>query len=168
MLQTHPLAIFSAIIFWTVHTDTICACFRFESLSRAFLNRCVFHENAKRISVQGTPKLVEREGCLKPMDRRKQAVASGNILIPRDVIHLASATDQESWEVGSRIIVLITRAIAAMFVIVGSGYCLLRQARKPEVRESQTIRSDPARALDSGAGQKDRGSGNKNENEIPQ
>ena len=41
-----------------------------------------------------------------------------------------------------------------MFVIVGSGYCLLRQARKTEVRETQTIRSDPARALDSGAGRR--------------
>ena len=59
-------------------------------------------------------------------------------------------------------------AIATVFVIVGSGYCLLGQARKAEVRESLTIRSDPARALDSGAGQKDRGSGNENENEIPQ
>ena len=35
-----------------------------------------------------------------------------------------------------------------MFVIVGSGYCLLRQARKPEVRESRKIRSDPAIAID--------------------
>ena len=33
-----------------------------------------FSKNAKRISVDGTPKLVEREGCLKPVDRRKQAV----------------------------------------------------------------------------------------------
>ena len=49
-------------------------CFLFKPLSRAFSNRCVFHENAKRISVDGTPKLVEREGCLKPVDRRKQAV----------------------------------------------------------------------------------------------
>ena len=47
--------------------------FRFEPLSRAFSNRCVFHENAKRISADGTPKLIERDGCLKPVDRRKQA-----------------------------------------------------------------------------------------------
>ena len=37
--------------FSTVRTDTICMRFRFDLLSRAFSNRCVFDENAQRIWV---------------------------------------------------------------------------------------------------------------------
>ena len=33
--------------------------FRFDPLSRAFSNRCVFNENAKRIGVDGRPKRIE-------------------------------------------------------------------------------------------------------------
>ena len=45
--------------FSTVHTNTICMRFRFDPLSRAFSNRCVFDENAQRISVDGRPKRIE-------------------------------------------------------------------------------------------------------------
>ena len=41
---------FSTVL--TVHINTICKRFRFDSLSRAFLNGYVFHENAQRISVE--------------------------------------------------------------------------------------------------------------------
>ena len=33
--------------------------FRFDPLSRAFSNRCVFDENTQRISVDGRPKRIE-------------------------------------------------------------------------------------------------------------
>ena len=67
MLQTHALTIFSVIVFIlmsfrrfsTVRTDTICMCFRFDPLSRVFSNRCVFDENAQRVSVVGRPKRIE-------------------------------------------------------------------------------------------------------------
>ena len=36
-----------------------CMHFRFDPLSRAFSNRCVFDENAQRISVDGRPKCIE-------------------------------------------------------------------------------------------------------------
>ena len=42
-----------------MYTDTICMRFRFDPLSRAFSNRCVFNENAQRISVDGRPKRIE-------------------------------------------------------------------------------------------------------------
>ena len=47
-------------VFSTVQTNTTCVRFRFDPLSTAFSNRCVFfYENARRISVDGTPKRVE-------------------------------------------------------------------------------------------------------------
>ena len=61
MLQTHAPAIFLAIVFIvkrfrppfrqssTVHTKTRCMRFRFDPLSRAYSNRCVFDENAQPI-----------------------------------------------------------------------------------------------------------------------
>ena len=58
MLQTHAPAIFSVIVFIfdasvsiSVHTNPICMHFRFDPLSIAFSDRCVFDENAQRISV---------------------------------------------------------------------------------------------------------------------
>lgn len=39
--------------------NTICMRFRFDQLSRAFSNWCVFHENAQRISVDGRPWRIE-------------------------------------------------------------------------------------------------------------
>ena len=33
--------------------------FRFDPLSRAFSNRCVFDENAQRVSVDGRPKRIK-------------------------------------------------------------------------------------------------------------
>ena len=45
--------------FSTVHTNTVCMHFRFDPLSRAFSNRCVFYENAQHISVDGRPKRIE-------------------------------------------------------------------------------------------------------------
>ena len=36
--------------------------FRFDPLSRAFSNRCVFYENAQRISVDVRPKRIEMYG----------------------------------------------------------------------------------------------------------
>lgn len=65
MLQTHAPATFSVIVFilidafLTVHTDTICMRFRFNSLSKAFSNRCGFVKNAQRISVVSRPKRTE-------------------------------------------------------------------------------------------------------------
>ena len=35
-------------VFSTVHNNTICMRFRFDPLSKAFLNRCVFDENGQR------------------------------------------------------------------------------------------------------------------------
>ena len=45
--------------FSTVHTKRIYVRFRFDPLSKAFSNRCVFDENARRISVDGRPKRIE-------------------------------------------------------------------------------------------------------------
>ena len=67
MLQTHAPVIFSVIVFIlipfrpfsTIHTKKICMCFRFDSLSRVFSNRCFFDENAQRILVDGRSKRSE-------------------------------------------------------------------------------------------------------------
>ena len=40
----------------SVHTNPICVHFRLDPLSRAFSDRCVFNENAQRISVDGRSK----------------------------------------------------------------------------------------------------------------
>ena len=61
MLQARAPVIYSIIVFTlmrfrpflTVHNNTICMRFRFDSLSRAFLNGYVFCENAQCISVEG-------------------------------------------------------------------------------------------------------------------
>ena len=61
MLQARAPVMYSIIVFTlmrfrpflTVHTNYICMRFRFDSLSRAFLNGYVFRENAQRISVEG-------------------------------------------------------------------------------------------------------------------
>ena len=47
--------------FSAIHTNAIAISmrFRFDPLSRAFPNRCVFDENAQRISMDGRPKLSE-------------------------------------------------------------------------------------------------------------
>jgi len=45
--------------FSTVHTNRIYVRFRFDPLSNVFSNRCVFDENARRISVDGRPKRIE-------------------------------------------------------------------------------------------------------------
>ena len=38
--------------------------FRFDPLSRAFLNRCVLDENAQRASVDGGPKWIDMNAAL--------------------------------------------------------------------------------------------------------
>ena len=54
MLKTHAPAIFSVIdTFSTVHTNKICMRLRFDPLSRAFSNRCVFDQNPQRIGACG-------------------------------------------------------------------------------------------------------------------
>ena len=42
----------------TVHINTICMCFRFDPLLRPLANRCVFDENAQRVSVDGGPQRI--------------------------------------------------------------------------------------------------------------
>ena len=63
MLQKHAPAIFSVIVFFLLcfrpYTNQICMRSRFDPLSRAFSNRCVFDENAQRISVNGRPKRIK-------------------------------------------------------------------------------------------------------------
>ena len=67
MLQARAPVIYSIIVFTlmrfrpflTVHTNTICMRFRFDSLSRAFLNGYFFRENAQRISVEGMPERIQ-------------------------------------------------------------------------------------------------------------
>ena len=49
----------SLLSFSTVRTNTICMRFRVDPLLRTFPNRCVFDENAQRISVEGRPKRIE-------------------------------------------------------------------------------------------------------------
>lgn len=44
---------FHSDAFSIVHTITICMSFRFLPLSNAFLDRCVFDQNAQRSSVDG-------------------------------------------------------------------------------------------------------------------
>ena len=59
MLQTHASAIFFVIAFIlmgfrqfsTAHTNKVCMLFRFDILSKAFSNRCLYDENAQRITI---------------------------------------------------------------------------------------------------------------------
>lgn len=59
MVQTHASAIFSVLAFIlmgfrqfsTAHTNKICMHFRFDILSKAFSNRCLYDENAQRITI---------------------------------------------------------------------------------------------------------------------
>ena len=48
--------------------------FLFDPLSRAFSNRCVFDENAQRISVDVRPKRIEMYGFSSFDQTRKSAV----------------------------------------------------------------------------------------------
>ena len=50
---------FHSDAFSIVHTITICMRFRFRPLSNAFLDRCVFDENAQRSSVDGRLKRIQ-------------------------------------------------------------------------------------------------------------
>ena len=47
--------------FSTAHTNKICMHFRFDILSKAFSNRCLYDENAQRITVSldGRPRRIE-------------------------------------------------------------------------------------------------------------
>ena len=76
MLQTHAPAILPVIVFilmlFPPSTNTICMRFRFDPLSRAFSNRCVFNENAQRISVDGRPNLIEMYG-FSSVDQTRQS-----------------------------------------------------------------------------------------------
>ena len=49
----------------TIHTNTICLRLNFDPLSRAISNRCVFDENAKRISGDRRPKRIEMYASFK-------------------------------------------------------------------------------------------------------
>ena len=51
--------------FSTFHTKTICMRFRFDPLLRAFLNRCVFDENAQRNVCVSKRKRISVDGALK-------------------------------------------------------------------------------------------------------
>lgn len=50
---------FHSDAFSIVPTITICMSFRFRPLSNAFLDRCVFDENAQRSSVDGRLKRIQ-------------------------------------------------------------------------------------------------------------
>lgn len=50
---------FHSDAFSIVHTTTICMSFRFRPLSNAFLDRCVFDQNAQRSSVDGRLKRIQ-------------------------------------------------------------------------------------------------------------
>lgn len=50
---------FHSDAFSIVHTIAICMSFRFRPLSNAFLDRCVFDENAQRSSVDGRLKRIQ-------------------------------------------------------------------------------------------------------------
>ena len=50
---------FHSDAFSIVHTITICMSFRFLPLSNAFLDRCVFDQNAQRSSVDGRLKRIQ-------------------------------------------------------------------------------------------------------------
>ena len=59
MRQRYWVIVFILIRFPNVHTDRICLRSRIEPLSRTFLTRCVFDENAQRIAgVDGRPKRI--------------------------------------------------------------------------------------------------------------
>ena len=65
MLKTHAPAIFSVIdAFSTVHTNKICMRLRFDPLSRAFSNRCVFDQNPQRIGACAQNAWTHRNICL--------------------------------------------------------------------------------------------------------
>ena len=65
MLKTHAPAIFSVIdAFSTVHTNKICMRLRFDPLSRAFSNRCVFDQNSQRIGACRQNAWTHRNICL--------------------------------------------------------------------------------------------------------
>ena len=58
---THVVHMTSSFSFWCVFDRPVYVSvrFRFDPPSRAFSNRCVFNENAQRISVEGKPKRIE-------------------------------------------------------------------------------------------------------------
>ena len=62
--------IISILIRFRPFTLTICTLFRFDPLSRAFSNRCVFDENAQGISADGRPKRIEM--CAFSNENRKR------------------------------------------------------------------------------------------------
>ena len=57
MRMHKSVVVFILMRFRPVHDNTICMRFRFDSLSRAFSNRC--DENAQRISEDGRPKALK-------------------------------------------------------------------------------------------------------------
>ena len=68
--------------FWTVQTNRTCMRIRFDQLSRAFSNRCVFDQNPQRISVDRRPKRIEmyafsNENALVRTGPRSKTVISG-------------------------------------------------------------------------------------------
>ena len=65
MLKTHAPAIFSVNdTFSTVHTNKIRMRLRFDPLSRAFSNRCVFDQNPQRIGACAQNAWTHRNICL--------------------------------------------------------------------------------------------------------
>ena len=65
MLKTHAPAIFSVNdTFSTVHTNKIRIRLRFDPLSRAFSNRCVFDQNPQRIGACAQNAWTHRNICL--------------------------------------------------------------------------------------------------------
>ena len=67
----------------TVHINTICMSFRLHPLSRAFATRCVFDENAQRMSVDGRPKPIKMYALLN------ETYKCGRALVTRRELHIS-------------------------------------------------------------------------------
>jgi len=63
LMRLRPFPFLSILIRYVIDAyeinNVICMHFRFDPLSRAFSNRCVFDENAQRISVDERPKRID-------------------------------------------------------------------------------------------------------------
>ena len=63
LMRLRPFPFLSTTIRYVIDAyerdNLICMHFRFDPLSRAFSNRCVFDENAQRVSVDGRPKRID-------------------------------------------------------------------------------------------------------------
>ena len=101
MLQAHAPAIFSVIVFIFMRfcpstlIRYVCAGFRFDPLSRAFSNRCVFDENAQRVCVDGRRKLIEIHKCGRSLIIRGLSMSNRHIFTR--CVDLCFQTSLEKW-----------------------------------------------------------------------